>query len=127
MLRPREWIGCVSRDELFQLMARCAVVLMPVEWDEAFGLVAAEAQMAGCPVVAYRRGALPEVVHHRVGGWLVEPGDEDALVAAVHLARGLDRHAIRRRAQRELGTAPMVDAYEQALIGLAANPVAMAS
>ena len=127
MLRPREWIGAVSREELFQLMARCAVLLMPVEWDEAFGLVAAEAQMAGCPVVAYRRGALPEVVNHRVGGWLVDPGDEEALISAVHLARGLDRHAIRRNAQRHLGTRPMIDAYERALRGVAAKSVAMAS
>ena len=127
MLRPREWIGCVSREELFQLMARCAVVLMPVEWDEAFGLVAAEAQMAGCPVVAYRRGALPEVVNDRVGGWLVEPGDEDALAAAVHLARGLDRQAIRRNAKRHLGTRRMVDAYQQALADISAKRIAMAS
>lgn len=127
MLRPREYIGCVSRDELFQLMARCALVLMPVEWDEAFGLVAAEAQMAGCPVVAYRRGALPEVVRHRVGGWLVEPGDEAALAAVVPFARALDRQVIRRNAQRHLGIGRMVDAYEQALHDLAAAPVAVAS
>lgn len=127
ILRPREWIGSVSREELFGLMVRCAVLLMPVQWDEAFGLVAAEAQMAGCPVVAYRRGALPEVVKHGSGGWLVDPDDEEALVSAVHLARGLDRHTIRRRARRDLSVAGMVDAYEQALAHRATTPVAMAS
>ena len=127
MLRPGEWIGCVSREVLSQLMARCALVLMPVEWDEAFGLVAAEAQMAGCPVVAYRRGALPEVVEHRVGGWLVDPGDVDALVEAVPLARALDRRTIRRRAQRRLGIGRMVDAYEHALEDMAAKRIPMAS
>lgn len=119
-LRPREWIGPVPREELSQLMARCAVLLMPVRWDEPFGLVAAEAQMAGCPVVGYRRGALPEVVPHRIGGWLVEPDDEPALVTAVHLARGLDRDAIRRRAERDLGVKPMISAYEGELARLAA-------
>lgn len=118
LLRPREWVGPVPREELSQLMARCAVLLMPVRWDEPFGLVAAEAQMAGCPVVGYRRGALPEVVTHGIGGWLVEPDDEPALVTAVHLARGLDRDEIRRRARRELGVEPMIDAYERALTGL---------
>ena len=118
-LRPGEWIGPVSREELFGLMGRCAVVLMPVRWDEAFGLVAAEAQMAGCPVVAYRRGALPEVVPHGLGGWLVEPEDEDGLVPAVYMARGLDRSSIRRRAQRELGVDRMVAAYEMALAAVA--------
>jgi len=111
----------VPREELFQLMARCAVLLMPVRWDEPFGLVAAEAQMAGCPVVGYRRGALPEVVPHGLGGWLVQPDDERALVLAVHLARGLDRDSIRRRARRELGVEPMIDAYERELMRLAAR------
>ena len=46
-------------------MARAAVVLMPVTWNETFGLVAAEAQMSGCPSSRYRRGALPEVVRGR--------------------------------------------------------------
>ena len=128
LLRPREWIGPVSRAELFQLMARCAVLLMPVRWDEAFGLVAAEAQMAGCPVVAYRRGALAEVVRHGSGGWLVDPGDEEALVSAVYRARTLDRDSIRRRARAELGVDRMVDAYERALRSVASGaPVEMAS
>jgi glycosyltransferase involved in cell wall biosynthesis len=77
--------------------------------------------MAGCPVVAYRRGALPEVVPHRVGGWLVEPGDEEALVGAVYRARGLDRARIRARAMRELGVRRMVDAYHEALLRVAAH------
>lgn len=120
LLRPREWIGPIPRAELSELMARCAVLLMPVRWDEAFGLVAAEAQMAGCPVAAYRRGALPEVIEHGSGGWLVAPDDEAALVLAVDAARGLDRATIRRRAQRRLGTERMVDAYERALREVAA-------
>lgn len=121
LLRPGEWIGPVSREELAQLMARCAVTLMPVRWEEPFGLVAAEAQMAGCPVVAYRRGALPEVVPHRIGGWLVEADDEVAFVQAIHLARGLDRSSIRSRARRDLGVEQMVDAYEHALSALVAR------
>ncbi|MEO8510360.1 MAG: glycosyltransferase [Chloroflexota bacterium] len=128
LLRPREWIGPVPRAELSALMARCAVLLMPVRWDEAFGLVAAEAQMAGCPVVAFRRGALPEVVEHGSGGWLVAPDDEPALALAIAAARGLDRPSIRRRAQRKLGIERMVDAYERALTDVsAASAVARAS
>jgi glycosyltransferase involved in cell wall biosynthesis len=121
LLRPGEWIGPVPRRELSELMARCAVLLMPVRWEEPFGLVAAEAQMAGCPVVAYRRGALPEVVPDRIGGWLVEPDDEEGLVTAVHRARGLDRAAIRSRAVRDLGVRHMVDAYERVLVKTAAH------
>jgi UDP-glucose:tetrahydrobiopterin glucosyltransferase len=127
LLRPGEWIGPVSREELFQLMARSAVLLMPIRWDEPFGLVAAEAQMAGCPVAGYRRGALSEVVPHGIGGWLVDPDDEEALLDAVLIARTLERGAIRRRARIELGVDPMVDAYERMLTAVATQGAARAA
>lgn len=103
----------ITRAELRRLMARSAVLLMPVEWDEPFGLVAAEAQLAGCPVVAYRRGALPEVVPDGAGGILVAPGDEEALAAAVPRALALDRAAVRTSARGRFSLEAMVDAYER--------------
>jgi glycosyltransferase involved in cell wall biosynthesis len=105
----------VDRRELWRLMAGSAVTLMPIEWDEPFGMVAAEAQMAGCPVVGYRRGALPEVVEEGVGGVLVEPGDLDALVAAVPAALALDRRLVREGALRRLRIERSAAAYEAAL------------
>lgn len=121
LLRPGEWVGAVPRAMLYELMARSRLLLMPVQGDEPFGLVAAEAQMAGCPVVAYRRGALPEVVEHGVGGWLAEPDDEAQLVRGIATVRGFDRASIRRRARRRLGVERMVDAYERALAAVAAR------
>ncbi len=114
-LQPR----AVGREELSRIMAGAAATLMPVEWEEPFGLVAAESQMAGCPVAGYRRGGLPEVVSEGVGGYLVEPGDEAGLVEAVHRAAGLDRAAIRRSALGRLLIGPAVAAYEEALTSLA--------
>lgn len=121
LLRSGEWLGPVARVELFELMARSAVLVAPVRWDETFGLVAAEAQMAGCPVSGYRRGALPEIVPQGIGGWLVEPDDEDALVGAIYSARALDRDVIREHARRELGVERMVEAYERVLTDIAAR------
>jgi glycosyltransferase involved in cell wall biosynthesis len=114
-----EHVPTVPRADLAARMARAAVLLMPIEWNEPFGLVAAEAQMAGCPVVGYRRGALPEVVDEGVGGYLVTPGDEDALVAAIAAARRLDRSTVRASARDRLGVEPMVAAYERRLSALA--------
>jgi glycosyltransferase involved in cell wall biosynthesis len=125
LLRDGEWIGAVTRRERFELMARSALLIMPVHGDEAFGLVAAEAQMAGCPVVAYRRGALSEVVEHGLGGWLVDPGDEDGLVRAIAAVRGLNRAAIRRRARRRLGIDQMLDDYERAFAQLISGSAAL--
>ena len=111
-------VVAVERRRLWRLMAGSAVALMPVEWDEPFGLVAAEAQMAGCPVVGYRRGGLPEVVEQGVGGFLVSPGDLDALVAAVPAALALDRRRVRAGARRRLDVRTAAAAYEAALAAL---------
>jgi glycosyltransferase involved in cell wall biosynthesis len=108
-------VRSVERRALWRLMAASAVTLMPVEWDEPFGLVAAESQMAGCPVVGYRRGGLPEVVEEQVGGVLVEPGDFEALVAAVPAALALDRRRVRESALRRLDIKRTAMAYESAL------------
>lgn len=121
LVRPGEWLGPLPRAELLALMARSAALLLPVRADEAFGLVAAEAQMAGCPVVGYRRGALPEVVTDGIGGFLVEPDDEDALAAAIPRAVELDRRRLRRLAGRRFAIGRMVRAYEAALAGVAAG------
>jgi glycosyltransferase involved in cell wall biosynthesis len=108
----------VDRRALWRLMAGSAVTLMPIEWDEPFGMVAAEAQMAGCPVAGYRRGALPEVVAEGVGGVLVQPGDHEALVAAIPAALALDRRLVRESALRRLSIERSAAAYEAALAAL---------
>ena len=109
----------VPQRELWDLMARAAVTLVPVAWEEPFGLVAAESQLAGCPVVGYRRGGLPEVVEEGVGGFLVDPDDESALVAATRSAVRLDRARVRDSARQRLLLDGTVVAYERALQALA--------
>jgi glycosyltransferase involved in cell wall biosynthesis len=112
----------VRRDLLWELMANAAVVLCPIRWDEPFGLVAAEAQAAGTPVVGYRRGALPEVVEDGVTGALVEPGDVDAAVRAVRAVVRLDRRGIRRHAERTLGLDASAAAFDALSSELARAP-----
>ena len=105
----------LPRERIWALMSRASVTLMPIEWDEPFGLVAAEAQLAGCPVVGYARGALPEIVPQGSGGVLVSPGDEDALAAAVPIARSIERALIRADARDRFDLDTMVDAHERLL------------
>ena len=105
----------IPRQRVWALMSRAAVTLMPIEWDEPFGLVAAEAQVAGCPVVGYARGALPEVVAQGEGGILVAAGDEDALASAIPIARCMERVAIREQARDRFDFDLMTDSYEELL------------
>src|SRR5207245_7096407 len=74
-----ETLGSLARDELRRVMATSGVTVCAVRWEEPFGMVAAEAEMAGCPVGASRRGALPEVVEEGGRGFLAEPDDVEDL------------------------------------------------
>ena len=107
------------RFQLWQLMAGASVTLLPVHWDEPFGLVGAEAQMAGCPVAGYARGGLMEIVEPGVSGFLSDPGDVEALAEAALAATKLDRVAVRASAMRRLGIDAALDAYEAALAAVA--------
>ena len=110
-------VGPLRRRSLWRLMAAASVTLMPVKWEEPFGLVAAEAQVAGCPVAAYARGALPEVVAEGQGGFLARPDDVADLARAIHDCLALDRSAVRAQARARLLLDRSLDRYEDALRG----------
>lgn len=101
-------------------MARAAVVLYPVSWDEPFGMAAAEAQACGTPVVAFRRGGLSEVIEDGVTGFLVPPGDIQAAADAVGRAAALSRPGCREHAEIHLDLDRTLDAHEQLYGRLAA-------
>jgi len=114
----RAWPGvtvhqAAPRTSLWVAMARAAVVLYPVRWDEAFGMAAAEAQACGTPVVAFRRGALSEVIADGVTGFLVPPGDVQAAVDAVGRTAGISRPACRDHAEAHLDLERSLDAHER--------------
>lgn len=108
-----EYLGVVPRERLWRLMAGAEAVLCPIQWEEPFGLVACEAQAAGAPVIGYARGALPDVVADGVTGYLVPPGDLDAVVAAVARVGGLDRAACRAHIAERFSLEAMLDGYER--------------
>jgi len=114
-----EVLGSIPRDDLRRVMGRSAVTVCAIRWEEPFGLVAAEAQMAGCPVAAYRRGAMTEVVEEGVSGFLATPDDVHDLARAITSCRVLDRRTVRASAQRRLGLKGMLNAYEAAFSELA--------
>jgi UDP-glucose:tetrahydrobiopterin glucosyltransferase len=111
----------IPRAELWSVMAAARAVLCPARWEEPFGMVAAEAQAAGTPVIAYRRGALPEVVADRKTGFLVPEGDVDAAVSAVLGLGTIDRAACRRHAETTLTLESAIAAHERLYQKLAAR------
>ena len=103
----------VPRMALWTAMTRASVVLFPARWDEPFGMAAAEAQACGTPVVAFRRGALGEVIADGITGFLVPPDDVRAAAEAVGQAAGISRRACREHAERHLDLERSLDAHER--------------
>jgi len=103
----------VSRTAIWEVMAGAAVVLCPARWEEPFGMVAAEAQACGTPVVAFRRGALEEVIVDGVTGFLVAPDDIGGAAEAVSRTAELSRSRCRDHAESQLDLELSLDAHER--------------
>ena len=103
------YLGSVGPEQRSALLADAAVLLHPIAFAEPFGLSVVEAMAAGTPVVAYRRGSMPEVVDEGVTGFLVP--DVAAAVTAVDRALALDRAGVRRVAERRFSADRMVADY----------------
>jgi UDP-glucose:tetrahydrobiopterin glucosyltransferase len=110
----------LPRPGLWRHLARARAVLCPIDYDEPFGLVAAEAQAAGTPVVGFARGGLTEVVEDGITGFLVEPGDIAAAAAAVDSVGSIERRACRQRAVDDLNMEACVAGYEELYAEIAA-------
>lgn len=115
------YAGHLDQASLRTLIGGASVAVVTPQWDEPFGLVAAEAMACGTPVAGYVRGALPEIVDEH-SGVLVRAGDVDALASAMRDAQDRDRTAVRARACEHFSHARMVADYEAAylqVVGLA--------
>jgi glycosyltransferase involved in cell wall biosynthesis len=105
------YIGAVNDAAKNQLLGSAAAFLMPILWDEPFGIVMAEAMACGTPVLGLARGAVPEVVDEGVTGFVRD--DIAGLVAAVARLGEISRAACRARVERLYSDQAVVEAYER--------------
>lgn len=114
-----EYLGPLEREDLSRAYQDATALVMPLRWEEPFGLVVVEAMVSGTPVIAWRRGAMPEIVDEAVTGHLVD--DVEDAVRALSTIDRIDRTACRSRAIDRFGSQTMaagyVDAYRSALEG----------
>jgi len=103
-----EYVGEVNLREKNQLLGGARALLFPIHWEEPFGLVMIEAMACGAPVLAFPRGAVPEVVVHGVSGWICRDQDEMSRRAAGQLPSPAQ---CRNHAIAHFGTATMVQRY----------------
>lgn len=91
------------------LLRGAAALLFPIDWPEPFGLVMIEAMACGTPVIAYRRGSVPEVVDHGATGFVVD--DDDGAIEAIRRIGELDRRQVRATFERRFTATKMADGY----------------
>jgi glycosyltransferase involved in cell wall biosynthesis len=110
-----EFIGEINDSEKSAFLSGATALLAPIAWPEPFGLVLIEAMACGTPVIAFNRGAIPEIIEDGVTGFVVED-EKQAAVAASQLSR-LSRAAIRRRFEERFTARRMacdyISAYER--------------
>lgn len=105
-----EYIGPVDDAAKISLLGSALAMIVPILWDEPFGIVFAEALACGTPVISSPRGALPEIVRPGMDGFLVN--SVEAACLAVGQIGGLDRGNCRRRAEEKFSAEVVTNQYE---------------
>lgn len=106
-----EFLGEIGEAEKANFLGDAHALLFPVDWPELFGLVMIEAMACGTPVIAFRRGSVPEVVEEGVSGFVVDSVDEAA--QAVGWAGYLRRADVRKAFERRFTADRMARAYSR--------------
>ena len=116
-----EYVGEINEQEKQKFLGDAAGLLFPIDWPEPFGLVMIEALACGTPVLAFRRGSVPEVLEDGRTGYLVENVDE--AVAAVDRLLALPREGCREVFDRRFTAARMAEDYLAVYESLARWPL----
>lgn len=104
-----EYIGPVDDVQKNALLGQAEAMVVPIQWDEPFGIVFAEALACGTPVISCPRGALPEIVRPGVDGFLIRSIEEGC--EAVAKLGTIDRAVCRRRAEEHFSARAVVACY----------------
>ncbi len=106
------WKGEVAIEEKTQLLGNAKAFLNPIQWEEPFGLVMAEAQATGTPVISFNRGAAPEVIVNGKTGFLVNTIGE--MVEKMKIVDTIDRYVCRKNVEDTFAIPTMAKDYEDA-------------
>jgi glycosyltransferase involved in cell wall biosynthesis len=105
-----EYVGSVNDAQKNELLGKAAAMIVPIEWEEPFGIVFAEALACGTPVISCPRGALPEIVRQGIDGYLVN--DLEEACAAIKNLPQINRNNCRQRVEKYFSASQTVEKYE---------------
>lgn len=106
-----EYVGAVNDIQKNELLGQAAAMIVPIEWEEPFGIVFAEALACGTPVISSPRGALPEIIRQGIDGYLINSIDE--AVFAIKELPNIDRYQCRERAEKHFSASVILEQYEK--------------
>jgi len=115
-----KYLGFVPRNQLFKYYQRAKATLVPIQWEEPFGLVLTESMACGTPVIAFSRGSVPEVVKNGKTGFVIEPFDNKGEVNLKEFAEAIgkidqiSRRECRKLVEENFTIEKMVEGYEKA-------------
>ena len=109
--RAVRYLGPVDDAQKNVLLGGAAALLMPIQWDEPFGIVMAESLACGTPVVGLRRGSVPEVVTDGETGVVAD--DLEGMIAGVSRLTAVDRRACRAAAETRFSDRVVVESYRR--------------
>ena len=104
-----EFVGEIADDQKQDFLGHARALLFPVQWPEPFGLAMIEAMACGTPVIAFRRGSVPEVIEDGLTGFVVDTVEEAA--AATKCLDRLFRPSIRSRFEERFSARAMARDY----------------
>lgn len=114
------YVGPVGDAAKQALLGGAAAMLMPIDWEEPFPVVLPESMLCGTPLIAFRRGGVPEGIDHGRTGFLCDTPDE--MAALVARLPEIDRAVVRAEAERRFSDHAIAGEYEQLYRRLAAAP-----
>ncbi|TDG35289.1 glycosyltransferase family 4 protein [Pedobacter changchengzhani] len=103
------YIGPVNDSQKNKLLGSALAFLMPIEWNEPFGIVMAEAMACGTPVIAFNRGSVPEIVINGINGFSCNTVEE--MIGLIGKVPQLNRQNIRRDCEERFSSTIIINHY----------------
>ena len=117
------YLGSVGPTQRDALLGGASALLHLIQFDEPFGLSVIEAMATGTPVIAFRRGSMPELIENGRTGFLVDAGSIENATEAISRIGDLDRHAARQHVEQHFSADRMVDDYLRLYLRLLGRPL----
>lgn len=110
-----EYVGAVNGKQKLDFISRAKALLWPIDWEEPFGMAPIEVMATGTPVVAYRRGAVPEMIIHGVNGFIADTPEEfkEYMLRVDEIKPEDCRAVVEERFSASVMAAKYLDRYQQ--------------